>query len=54
MILDNLFGEGVRASLTIEAALILVALSVVLSFIAGLIPSRQASEKDPVDALRTE
>lgn len=53
-ILENLFGEGVRASLTIESALILVLLSVVLSFIAGLIPSRQASEKDPVDALRTE
>ena len=54
MILNNLFGEGVRASLTIESALVLVLLSVVLSFIAGLIPSRQASEKDPVDALRTE
>lgn len=53
-ILENLFGQGVRASLPIEAAIILVVLSVVLSFIAGLIPSRQASEKDPVDALRTE
>lgn len=54
LILENLFGEGVRASLTLNSALILVVLSVVLSFIAGLIPSRQASEKDPVDALRTE
>ena len=54
MILETLFGDGVRASLTIESALALVLLSVVLSFIAGLIPSRQASEKDPVDALRTE
>ena len=54
LILESLFGEGVRASLTLNSALILVVLSVVLSFIAGLIPSRQASEKDPVDALRTE
>lgn len=54
LILENLFGEGVRAHLTMNSAIVLVVLSVVLSFIAGLIPSRQASEKDPVDALRTE
>ncbi len=54
MILDSLFGAGVRASLTLNSASILVILSVVLSFVAGLIPSKQASEKDPVDALRTE
>lgn len=53
-ILENLFGEGVRASLTINSAVVLVILSVILSFIAGLIPSRQAAKKDPVDALRTE
>ena len=54
IILENLLGEGVRASLSINSSLVLVLLSVVLSFIAGLIPSRQASEKDPVDALRSE
>ena len=54
MVLENLLGEGVRASLTLTSAGVLVLLSVVLSFIAGLIPSKQASEKDPVDALRTE
>ena len=53
-IVNNLFGPDVRASLPINSAIILVILSVVLSFIAGLIPSKQASEKDPVDALRTE
>lgn len=35
-------------------ALIMVALSVTLTIIAGLIPSRIASKKDPVNALRTE
>ena len=54
MILENLLGEGVRASLSVTSSVVLVFLSIVLSFIAGLIPSRQASEKDPVDALRSE
>ncbi len=36
------------------AALILVALSIVLTLIAGLVPSRMAAKKDPVVALRTE
>ena len=35
-------------------AIILVTISVVLTVIAGLIPSRMASKKDPVEALRTE
>lgn len=37
-----------------EAALILIAISVVLSLIAGLIPSRIAAKKDPVEALSAE
>ena len=37
-----------------EAALVLVALSMLLAFIAGLIPSSAASKKDPVEALRSE
>ncbi|MBR6810672.1 MAG: ABC transporter permease, partial [Clostridia bacterium] len=36
------------------AGLILVGISMVLTFIAGLIPSRLAAKKDPVVALRTE
>ena len=35
-------------------AVILVTISVILTVIAGLIPSRMASRKDPVEALRTE
>lgn len=54
LILETLLGEGVRASLTVNHALILIILSIVLSFVAGLIPSRQASQKDPVEALRSE
>ena len=36
------------------AAVLLVAISMLLTFIAGLIPSRLAAKKDPVVALRTE
>jgi len=42
------------ASLPAVAAIILVCISMFLTFIAGLIPSRVASKKDPVEALRTE
>ena len=42
------------ASLPWEAALILVAISMFLTFLAGLIPSSAASRKDPVEALRSE
>ena len=40
--------------LPIEAALILIGISVFLTFISGLIPSSSASRKDPVEALRSE
>ena len=43
-----------KAILPISAAGILVAISVILNLIAGLIPSRSAAKKDPVVALRTE
>jgi ABC-type antimicrobial peptide transport system permease subunit len=42
------------AILPLDAAVILVVISVILSFIAGLIPARSASKKDPVEALRSE
>ncbi len=45
---------NLRAFLPIEAAIILVAISVLLTLISGLIPSRSAAKKDPVVALRTE
>ena len=40
--------------LPIRAAVILVILSIILTLIGGLIPSRQAAKKDPVLALRSE
>ena len=45
---------GVKASLPIVAAILLVGISMLLTFVAGLIPSGVASKKDPVEALRTE
>ncbi len=42
------------AALPPVAAMILVIISVTLTLIAGLIPSRIAAKKDPVEALRTE
>ncbi len=42
------------AALPPVAAVILVCISMTLTFIAGLIPSRMAAKKDPVVALRTE
>ena len=54
-IVYNLTGiEGLKAFLPPQAAAVLVAISMVLTLIAGLIPSRVASQKDPVEALRTE
>ena len=40
--------------LPIGAALVLIGISVFLTYIAGLIPSRSASKRDPVEALRSE
>ena len=42
------------ANLTWVNALVMIALSVVLTSIAGLVPARSAAKKDPVVALRTE
>ena len=42
------------ASLPVVAALILIGISMLLTFIAGLVPASLAAKKDPVVALRTE
>ena len=55
IILHTLTGiNNLSAVLPVPAAIILVAISVGLTLISGLIPSRSAAKKDPVVALRTE
>lgn len=49
-----LFDVPSVAILPWQAAVILVAISVFLTFLSGLIPSSAASRKDPVEALRSE
>ena len=46
--------SSVNASLPVANAVLLIVLSVLLTLIGGLIPSRKAAKKDPVTALRTE
>lgn len=46
--------DAVNAVLPVRPAVILILLSVVLTLIGGLIPSRKAAKSDPVTALRTE
>ena len=54
-IIHHLTGTtSVNAILPTTGAIILIVLSVVLTLIGGLIPSKQAAKKDPVTALRTE
>lgn len=45
---------SVNASLPPVSAVVLIILSMVLTFIGGLIPAKNAAKKDPVTALRTE
>ncbi len=55
MIIDSLVEvSGVKATLPIAGAVILIVLSVILTLIGGFIPSKKAAKKDPVAALRTE
>lgn len=46
--------SDVNAVLPVVGAVILIVLSVILTLIGGIIPSRKAAKKDPVRALRTE
>ena len=48
------FGIYSIASLSIPTALVMIAISIVLTLVSGLIPARLAAKKDPVDALRSE
>ena len=55
MLIHNIAGTtNVNAQLPVMGAVILIALSVILTLIGGLIPSRKAAKSDPVTALRSE
>ena len=47
-------GADVKAILPVNAAIILIVLSIILTLIGGIIPSRKAEKEDPVLALRSE
>lgn len=49
-----LTGVSVKTMVPTVAGVILVLISMFLTIIAGLVPSKMASKKDPVEALRTE
>ncbi len=53
-VIYKLTGVTVHAMVPFNAGVALVIISMVLTIIAGLIPSKMASKKDPVIALRTE
>ena len=54
MILHALTDQDINAILPLPAAIILVFLSIALTLIGGIIPSRKAAKSDPVAALRSE
>ncbi len=54
MIIKAVTDIGGLASLPVAGGIILVVISMLLTVIAGLIPAKMASKKDPVEALRTE
>ena len=54
MIMKAFTGIGTIASLPVAGGVILILISMALTFIAGLIPAQVASKKDPVVALRSE
>ena len=54
-LIRSLAGDvNVKAALPPAAAVVLIGLSVVLTLLGGLIPSRKAAKSDPVTALRTD
>ena len=54
VIINEVAGVKGLSSLPIVGAIVLIVISVILTLIAGLIPSRIASKKDPVESLRSE
>lgn len=54
LIIGKLAGVSNLSSLPVVGAIVLIMISIILTMIAGLIPARLASKKDPVESLRSE
>ena len=54
MVVENMTGVAHIAKLPVNGAIFLIFIDLVLTILAGLIPSKIASKKDPVEALRSE
>ena len=54
MIIGSLSGLYSLVHLTIIQAIIMVSISILLTLVSGLVPSRSAAKMDPVNALRSE
>ncbi len=54
IVIEHFISVNNLATLPFVGAILLIILSVVLTLIAGIIPARMASRRDPVEALRTE
>ena len=54
MVVENMTGVAHIAKLPVNGAVFLIIIDLVLTVVAGLIPSKIASKKDPVEALRSE
>lgn len=55
LVLHHFTGDiPLNVTLDLKTALFLVVLSIILTLVAGLIPSHSASKKNPVEALRSE
>ena len=55
IVIHNVAGNNdVNAILPVTGAIILIVLSVILTLVGGIIPSKKAAQEDPVTALRTE
>ena len=54
VVVENMTGVSHIAKLPVNGAVFLIFIDLVLTILAGLIPSKIASKKDPVEALRSE
>lgn len=54
MVVENMTGVAHIAKLPVNGAVFLILIDLVLTILTGLIPSKIASKKDPVEALRSE